>query len=46
MMVPLGLGDDQDPDGPQTAYKAWEPQMWKALGVDVSWRPSTMVPRR
>jgi sulfite reductase (NADPH) hemoprotein beta-component len=34
MMVPLGLGDDQDPDGPQTAYKAWEPQMWKALGVD------------
>ncbi|GAA5860920.1 hypothetical protein JCM3774_003188 [Rhodotorula dairenensis] len=34
MMVPLGLGDDQDPDGPQTAYKTWEPQMWKALGVD------------
>jgi hypothetical protein len=22
MMVPLGLGDDQDPDGPQTAYKS------------------------
>ncbi|GAA5982523.1 hypothetical protein JCM11641_006144 [Rhodosporidiobolus odoratus] len=34
MIVPLGLGDDQDPDGPQTAYKIWEPQMWKALGVD------------
>ncbi|BGP01069.1 Sulfite reductase [NADPH] subunit beta [Rhodotorula toruloides] len=34
MFVPLGLGDDQDPDGPQTAYKIWEPQMWKALGVD------------
>ncbi|BGP56539.1 hypothetical protein JCM8202_002055 [Rhodotorula sphaerocarpa] len=33
-MVPLGLGDDQDPDGAQTAYKVWEPQMWKALGVD------------
>ncbi|GAA5911588.1 hypothetical protein JCM5296_005257 [Sporobolomyces johnsonii] len=33
-MVPLGLGDDQDPDGPQTAYKVWEPAMWKALGVD------------
>ncbi|BGP49384.1 Sulfite reductase [NADPH] subunit beta [Rhodotorula kratochvilovae] len=33
-LVPLGLGDDQDPDGPQTAYKLWEPAMWKALGVD------------
>ncbi|GAA5879722.1 hypothetical protein JCM16303_004148 [Sporobolomyces ruberrimus] len=33
-MVPIGLGDDQDPDGPQTAYKVWEPAMWKALGVD------------
>ncbi|KAK4049151.1 Sulfite reductase [NADPH] subunit beta [Microbotryomycetes sp. JL201] len=33
-MVELGLGDDQDPDGPQTAYKMWEPKMWKALGVD------------
>ncbi|KAM0786495.1 hypothetical protein ACM66B_001953 [Microbotryomycetes sp. NB124-2] len=33
-MVELGLGDDQDPDGPQTAYKIWEPKMWKALGVD------------
>ncbi|GAA6013956.1 hypothetical protein JCM11491_003468 [Sporobolomyces phaffii] len=33
-MVPIGLGDDQDPDGYQTAYKQWEPAMWKALGVD------------
>ncbi|GAA5839451.1 hypothetical protein JCM9279_005947 [Rhodotorula babjevae] len=33
-IVPIGLGDDQDPDGPQTAYKVWEPAMWKALGVD------------
>lgn len=33
-VVPIGLGDDQDPDGPQTAYKLWEPAMWKALGVD------------
>ncbi|GAA5916609.1 hypothetical protein JCM6882_009176 [Rhodosporidiobolus microsporus] len=33
-LVPIGLGDDQDPDGPQTAYKIWEPAMWKALGVD------------
>ncbi|KAL1943077.1 hypothetical protein VTO73DRAFT_4748 [Trametes versicolor] len=32
--VPLGLGDDQDADGPETGYKAWEPLLWKALGVD------------
>jgi sulfite reductase (NADPH) hemoprotein beta-component len=32
--VEMGLGDDQDPDGHQTAYKIWEPLMWKALGVD------------
>lgn len=30
----LGLGDDQDPDGPETGYKVWEPLVWKALGVD------------
>ncbi|KAF9462962.1 sulfite reductase subunit beta [Collybia nuda] len=30
----LGLGDDQDADGPQTGYKVWEPRIWKALGVD------------
>ena len=33
-MLNLGLGDDQDADGWQTGYKAWEPQLWKALGVD------------
>ncbi|TBU44000.1 sulfite reductase subunit beta [Dichomitus squalens] len=32
--APLGLGDDQDADGPETGYKAWEPLLWKALGVD------------
>ncbi|KAF8661331.1 hypothetical protein AX16_001427 [Volvariella volvacea WC 439] len=32
--VPLGLGDDQDADGPQTGYQLWEPLVWKALGVD------------
>lgn len=32
--VPLGLGDDQDADGSETGYKAWEPLLWKALGVD------------
>lgn len=31
--APLGLGDDQDPDGYQTAYKMWEAEVWKALGV-------------
>lgn len=33
-MADLGLGDDQDPDGPQTGYKVWEPLIWKAMGVD------------
>ena len=33
-LVPIGLGDDQDADGPETGYKAWEPLIWKALGVD------------
>ncbi|KAF8507638.1 hypothetical protein BU17DRAFT_78073 [Hysterangium stoloniferum] len=30
----LGLGDDQDADGPQTGYKDWESMLWKGLGVD------------
>lgn len=30
----LGLGDDQDADGPMTGYKIWEPLLWKALGVE------------
>ncbi len=30
----LGLGDDQDEDGPETGYKLWEPLVWKTLGVD------------
>jgi sulfite reductase (NADPH) hemoprotein beta-component len=33
-LAEIGLGDDQDPDGYQTGYQAWEPQIWKALGVD------------
>ena len=32
-VVNLGLGDDQDADGPQTGYKAWEQLLWQALGV-------------
>ncbi|CAI2167505.1 17537_t:CDS:2 [Funneliformis geosporum] len=34
-LVPLGLGDDQDADGYETAYQAWEPELWKALGVEL-----------
>lgn len=30
----LGLGDDQDPDGFNTGYDEWLPQIWTALGVD------------
>jgi sulfite reductase (NADPH) hemoprotein beta-component len=33
-IAPLGLGDDQDADGPETGYKIWEPPLWKALKVD------------
>ena len=33
-LAPLGLGDDQDPDGYETGYKPWESSLWRALGVD------------
>jgi sulfite reductase (NADPH) hemoprotein beta-component len=33
-MTEVGLGDDQDPDGFETGYNNWEPQVWSALGVD------------
>ncbi|KAF2157646.1 sulphite reductase hemo protein, beta subunit [Myriangium duriaei CBS 260.36] len=32
-LVDIGLGDDQDPDGYQTAYVEWEPKLWDTLGV-------------
>ncbi|KAI3401399.1 hypothetical protein diail_11483 [Diaporthe ilicicola] len=32
-LADIGLGDDQDPDGYQTGYNDWEPQIWQALGV-------------
>lgn len=32
-LAPLGLGDDQDADGFQTAYSIWEPKLWESLGV-------------
>lgn len=32
--ITLGMGDDQDPDGYETGYQAWEPELWKAMGVD------------
>jgi sulfite reductase (NADPH) hemoprotein beta-component len=33
-LTPIGLGDDQDPDGYQTGYADWEPKLWQALNVD------------
>jgi sulfite reductase (NADPH) hemoprotein beta-component len=33
-LIDIGLGDDQDPDGYQTAYSEWESKLWKSLGVD------------
>lgn len=32
--ITRSMGDDQDPDGYETGYQAWEPELWKALGVD------------
>lgn len=32
-LVALGLGDDQDQDGFETALDVWQPELWKALGV-------------
>jgi len=33
-LMPLGLGDDSDPDGYLTGYKPFEAGLWRALGVD------------
>lgn len=33
-LTDIGLGDDQDPDTYQTGYSQWEPELWRALGVD------------
>ncbi|EXJ56305.1 sulfite reductase (ferredoxin) [Cladophialophora psammophila CBS 110553] len=33
LLTAIGLGDDQDPDGFQTAYQDWEPTLWRALNV-------------
>ncbi|KAJ9645009.1 Sulfite reductase [NADPH] subunit beta [Knufia peltigerae] len=33
VLTPIGLGDDQDPDGYQTGYQEWEPRLWQALDV-------------
>lgn len=30
----IGLGDDQDPDGIETAYQIWEELLWQALSVN------------
>jgi sulfite reductase (NADPH) hemoprotein beta-component len=33
VLTPIGLGDDQDPDGYQTGYQEWEPRLWQVLDV-------------
>ncbi|KAJ1979937.1 Sulfite reductase [NADPH] subunit beta [Dimargaris verticillata] len=33
-LLPVGLGDDQDVDGFETAFATWEPELWKALNAD------------
>ncbi|KAI9207491.1 sulfite reductase [Polychytrium aggregatum] len=33
-LTPVGLGDDQDPDGYFTGYNQWVAELWKSLGVD------------
>ncbi|KAL7323910.1 Sulfite reductase [NADPH] subunit beta [Mucor circinelloides] len=32
-LVEIGLGDDQDADGFETALGVWQPEFWKSLGV-------------
>lgn len=44
-LVPVGMGDDQDPDGYQTGYMAWEADLWQALNVaDVEGLPEEPPP--
>jgi len=33
LVAEIGLGDDQDADGYETGFQAWQPELWKALGV-------------
>lgn len=32
-ILAIGLGDDQDDDGYETAFAQWEPKLWNLLGV-------------
>ncbi|KAI9360694.1 hypothetical protein BD770DRAFT_384647 [Pilaira anomala] len=32
-LISIGLGDDQDADGFETALGVWQPEFWKSLGV-------------
>lgn len=44
-LIPIGLGDDQDPDGYQTGYVEWEAALWQALNVaDVEGLPEEPPP--
>ena len=45
LLRPIGFGDDQDPDGYQTGYAAWESGLWQALHVaDVQGLPEEPPP--
>ncbi|CAM0135295.1 Sulfite reductase [NADPH] subunit beta [Umbelopsis sp. WA50703] len=33
LVAEIGLGDDQDADGYETGFTAWQPELWKSLGV-------------
>lgn len=43
-MTDIGLGDDQDADGYQTAYSEWEPQIWEFMGVSGAALPDEPKP--
>ncbi|RCI05979.1 hypothetical protein CU098_011771 [Rhizopus stolonifer] len=34
-LLDIGLGDDQDEDGYETAFGAWQAEFWKSLGVNM-----------
>ncbi|KAJ1919665.1 Sulfite reductase [NADPH] subunit beta [Mycoemilia scoparia] len=34
-LVSLHLADDQDSDGWETGFQAWEPKVWEALNLDI-----------
>lgn len=41
-IMPMGMGDDQDEDKWETAWEAWEPELWNELGTDPP--PAELLP--